>query len=133
MRPVAAPSFARPPNAERNDGDALSEPDFTPRASRKHTRQVDMAAPRGKPALERWNGVVFVVPIEPIRYVAQKSRRSGSRGGHFLNGGPDKFRWPKSIREDDPVQSSQSGRKYSDMRCKPDILGNVVAEETQAD
>ena len=47
-RPVAAPSPARIPNAERDDGDARSEHDFTPRASRKPARQGDKAASRGK-------------------------------------------------------------------------------------
>ncbi len=48
LRPVAAPSPARIPNAKRDDGDARSEPDFTPPTSRKPTIQGDVAAPRGE-------------------------------------------------------------------------------------
>ena len=40
------PSRARALHAERDDGDARPEPDFTPRTSRKATIQADMAAPR---------------------------------------------------------------------------------------
>jgi hypothetical protein len=39
---------ARIPNAERDDGEARSEPDVTPRTSGKPTRQGDKAASRGK-------------------------------------------------------------------------------------